>query len=52
MLDLCKEFGWEDRLRALWAETELETERSGGGEKVDKPRERRSEGEKGGWAGL
>ncbi|TEB20672.1 hypothetical protein FA13DRAFT_1742759 [Coprinellus micaceus] len=35
MLDLCKEFGWEDRLRALWAETELETERSGGGEKVD-----------------
>lgn len=24
--DLCKELGWEDRLRELWAETELETD--------------------------
>lgn len=32
VLDLCKELGWEDRLRELWAETELETE-SGSGSK-------------------
>jgi hypothetical protein len=35
VLDLCKELGWEDRLRELWAETELETETREGGDVVE-----------------
>lgn len=35
VFDLCKELGWEDHLRALWAEAELKTERREGGGKTD-----------------